>query len=385
MQPAPGAAAARPASGAPLVAGPVGYPATVPFDSTPRPGRRHLLTAGLGALTLPLLGACAQEQPPKPTGTPRVSAAPSSESPAPSGSPKPSGSEEPSAGPTSPSIKVSKDLDAIKVTGKPNTEPKVDVPAPWAVDKTRVKVLDPGKGAEITEDAPVTLQYHGVNARSGDMFDSSWVSNKGEPVTFSLDGVIPGFRKGLVGQRAGSRVLVAIPGKDGYDPQGNPPQIMPGDTLVFVIDIIATVLDGPEGEVVEPRKGLPEVSDDDGAPKITMPKGEPPEDLTVQPLVKGKGAKVAETDTVHLHYRGALWDNGKVVDDNFGKDPEATPLDDSLIPGFTQGIIGQTVGSRVLLVIPPELAYPDGNKTPAVPKGATMVYVVDILFAQPAQ
>lgn len=365
----------------------------VPFDPTGRTGRRRLLTVGLGALTLPVLGACAEDQPPTPTGTPRVSAAPGSGSPSAggSGTPEASGSQDPSASP-SKSAKVSKNIDDIKVSGKAKAKPKVTVPKPWAIDRTRVKVLSPGKGAKIAKDAPVTLLYHGVNGRSGEMFDSSWVDQQqgkdlpeGQPATFSLDGVIPGFGKGLVGQRAGSRVLVAIPGKDGYDPDGQPPKIMPGDTLVFVIDIIATVMDGPEGEVVKAKSGLPKVTDDKGKPKITMPKGDAPEELQVQPLIKGKGAKVAETDTVYLHYRGALWDNGKVIDDNFGSDPESTALDTSLIPGFTQGIVDQTVGSRMLLVIPPELGYPDGNKKPAVPKGATLVYVVDILFAQAAQ
>lgn len=361
----------------------------VPFDLTGRTGRRRLLTVGLGALTLPLLGACSEEQPPQTTGTPRVSAQPGdgSASPGASGSPSASGSGKPSAAPTSASIKVSKNMNDIKVSGKPKAEPKVTIPKPWAVDKTRVKVLSKGDGATVSKTGPVSVLYHGVNARSGEMFDSSWASDKEnpQPATFSLDGVIPGFSKGLVGQQAGSRVLVAIPGKDGYDPQGRPPQILPGDTLVFVIDIVATVLEGPEGEVVKPKDGLPTVTDDKGAPKITMPKGKPPTELTIQPLVKGKGAKVAETDTVFLHYRGALWDGGKVVDDNFGKDPETTALDDTLIPGFTKGIIGQTVGSRMLLVIPPDQAYPEGNETPAVPKGATLVYVVDILFAQAAQ
>ena len=54
-----------------------------------------------------------------------------------------------------------------------------------------------------------------------------------------------------------------------------------------------------------------------------------------------------------------------------------------LIPGFVKGLTNQTVGSRVLLVIPPADAYPEGNKSsPQVEKGDTIVYVVDILFAQ---
>ena len=48
-----------------------------------------------------------------------------------------------------------------------------------------------------------------------------------------------------------------------------------------------------------------------------------------------------------------------------------------------QGLAGQPVGSRVMLIVPPSLAYPDGNAEPAIPAGATLVYVVDILYAMP--
>ena len=61
-----------------------------------------------------------------------------------------------------------------------------------------------------------------------------------------------------------------------------------------------------------------------------------------------------------------------------------SPLDGALsatIPGWQTGLVGQTVGSRVLLVVPAPQAYPSGNPRIDVKPGETMVYVVDILFA----
>lgn len=350
------------------------------FDSAGLLGRRRLLTAGLAAAAVPVVAACAPTPVPTGSGTaaPRQSAVPGA-------TPTGGGSASPSAPASSgPPVKVSKNIDDIKVEGAPNTQPKVTVPSPWAIDETKVKVLDPGNGATVPKAGPLTVQYYGVNGRTGESFDSSWVRNA-EPATFSLDGVIPGFSKGLAGQKAGSRVVIAVNSKDGYDPSGNPPQILPGDTLIFVVDILSTVLAGPDGTPVPPVEGLPTVTDAKGIPTITMPKTAPPTELKIQPLVAGKGAKVAATDTVHLHYRGALWADGSVVDDSFGQEPVTTTLGSKLIPGFTKGIIDQTVGSRVLIVIPPADGYPEGNATPAVPKGATLVYVVDILFSQAAQ
>ena len=53
-----------------------------------------------------------------------------------------------------------------------------------------------------------------------------------------------------------------------------------------------------------------------------------------------------------------------------------------LLPGMVKGLTGQTVGSRVLLVIPPADGYPDGNATPSIKPGETLVIVADVLFTQ---
>ena len=54
----------------------------------------------------------------------------------------------------------------------------------------------------------------------------------------------------------------------------------------------------------------------------------------------------------------------------------------SVIPGWKKGLIGQTVGSRVMLIVPPADAYPNGSTNPPVKKGETLIYVIDILSAQ---
>ena len=93
----------------------------------------------------------------------------------------------------------------------------------------------------------MSVNYYGVNGRTGKKFDESF--SRGQAVTFSLAQVVPGFSKGLTGQKQGSRVLIAMPGSDGYDASGGSPQagIEVGDTLIFVVDIEATTLSGPEG------------------------------------------------------------------------------------------------------------------------------------------
>ena len=267
------------------------------------------------------------------------------------------------------------------MTGSYGDTPKVKVDTPWAIDKTRAKVLDASNGPVISEGQSVQVNYYGVNGRTGKKFDESF--STGQPVAFSLAQVVPGFSKGLTGQHKGSRVVIAMPGQDGYDPMGGNPQagIEVGDTLIFVVDVVDVQLAGPEGTSVQPKAGLPTVTDKDGRPEITIPESEPPSTLQVQPLIKGKGQKVGANDTITFNYRWVRWSDGKVLEETYGSEPAVSPLS-GLLPGMVKGLTDQTVGSRVLLVIPPADGYPDGNATPSIKPGETLVMVVDLLFTQ---
>lgn len=295
----------------------------------------------------------------------------------------PSASATPTASPSA-TVKVQDSLDAITVTGKQLKKPTVKVKTPFAIDKTRVEVLDQGAGNKALADGSVTIHYYGVDGRTGKSFDESY--SKGTPVTFSLAQVIPGFKDGLTGQRAGSRVLIAMPGSDGYDSAGGNSQagIEVGDTLIFVVDILAASMNQPEGKVVTLPAGLPQVTG--GAadkPTVTIPSGSAPEKMSSTVLIEGTGNKIAKSDAITARYVGYSWKTGKLIDDGF-----ATPTTGTLsglIPGWTSGLEGKRVGSRVLLVLPPADGFPKGSNNPPVEAGDTVVYVVDLLFSQAAQ
>jgi peptidylprolyl isomerase len=274
---------------------------------------------------------------------------------------------------------VSTNLDQVAVSGDYGKPPKVTVKAPWAINKTQTKVLKDSDGAAVQNGQSVEVDYYGVNARTGKKFDDSY--SRGETAAFNLDQVVPGFKKGLVGQKQGSRVLVAMPGADGYDASGGNPQaaIEVGDSLVFVIDVVSVQLSGPEGEKVAPKAGLPVVTDKGGKPSISVPKTAAPTTLQIQPLIKGTGKKVAATDTVTFNYRWVAWKDGRLLEDSYSGTPGSAALS-GLLPGLQKGLVNQTVGSRVLLVVPPADGYPEGNAKPKIDKGESLVFVVDILF-----
>lgn len=275
-------------------------------------------------------------------------------------------------------------LDAITVKGDVGKAPTVTGPWPGVFAKSSVKVLKAGAGATLLATDAVEVNYFGVNARTGDTFDQSF--ENGSTVTFSLDQVIQGFKQGLVGQKVGSRVLIGITGEDGYDSAGGSAGagIEVGDSLVFVVDIVSATLTGPEGTAVAPKAGLPTVVDVKGVPTVTIPKGTtPPTKTVVQPLIKGKGKAVTATDAITANYTMVSWTSGKVLSSNYADGPETGAL--SGLVSSWQGLAGQTVGSRVLLVVPAQTDYPSGSSAPPVTATDTIVYVIDILQVVPTQ
>jgi peptidylprolyl isomerase len=234
----------------------------------------------------------------------------------------------------------------------------------------------------------VTIDYLGVNGTDAKEFDTSYGKDK---ATFNLDdgSIIKGMVEGLSGVKVGSRVLIAVPPKDGYGTAGQPDAgIGPTDTLLFVIDVksASTVLKRAAGAAVKPKSGLPKVTLEKktGKPTITLPKSKAPATLVVQPLINGTGAKVIKGQTITVHYTGVIWPGGKVFDSSWAKDTPATfPIGiGKVITGWDQGLVGKKVGSQILLVIPPDKGYGVAGKPEANIKGTdTLVFVVDILDA----
>jgi peptidylprolyl isomerase len=123
------------------------------------------------------------------------------------------------------------------------------------------------------------------------------------------------------------------------------------------------------------------------APKVTIPKGvTPPTTLVTKTLIKGSGPVVTKGQYVVAQYTGVNWRTGSVFDSSWQRSLPysfkigATPS--QVIPGWDQGLVGQTVGSRVLLVVPPKDAYGSAGQSQAGIKGTdTLVFVVDIISA----
>ena len=271
----------------------------------------------------------------------------------------------------------------VKVSGDQGKKPTVSVRKNFSVDTTSTRVLREGNGAAVTKGQWLTVDYVLVNGRDAKELQNTFGTQKAD---FPVDEkrFLPGLVKGVLGKKLGSRVLIGIPPADGLGSQGQSQLGIGGtDTLLFVVDLTAArnPVTKVTGTPVPPQAGLPVVAGaDKGKPTITVPKTAAPSKLVVQQLVKGTGPVVKPGQQLQMKYTGVLWAGGKEFDSSFNRpEPFQIPIGaGQLIKGWDQGLVGQPLGSRVLLVVPPAMAY-GAKAQKGIPANSTLVFVVDLI------
>lgn len=287
------------------------------------------------------------------------------------------------------SLQAGSASDLVSATGDFGSAPTVDFPTPLKTDTTQRAVLIAGTGAPTVSGQRVAVEFSVYNGTSGELIEQT-PNDETPPAQITLnDQTLTGLRLGLTCAQEGSRVAVVVSPDDGFGPQGGNPQLglTATDSLIFVFDIVKTYLTRANGADQAPEAGLPAVVlNDEGRPGITIPAGDKPTELEIGVLKKGAGAKIREGQTATLHYTGVLWGEEKTVFDSSWENGAPVPLvaadgsttQGGVIPGFATALIGQTVGSQIVAVIPPDLAY-GATASETIPANSTLIFVVDIL------
>ena len=286
--------------------------------------------------------------------------------------PSPTASETASAEPTAADIAA---LEGVVVDGQPGLEPTLTISAPLLTSAEVTRVASEGTGVEIAEGNLVSVQLVIYTGSDGVQVQSTWDSPAFEAELNGKD-LPPALTEALIGQKAGVRVLYAEP-----QPAAGEAADEASETTVFAVDVLSTrpVPTRAEGEAVTVPEGLPTVTlDETGKPSITIPQDyTAPTELVVQPLIKGSGRAIEAGDTIHFQYSGWKLSDGTEYDSSWDGAPNVTTIGaGKVIAGWDQGLVGQTIGSQVLLVVPKSLAY-EGTTSDLADED--LVFVVDLL------
>ena len=120
------------------------------------------------------------------------------------------------------------------------TKPEIDFPGDVAPADLVIEDLALGEGPEAKAGDSISAHYVGVSHATGEEFDASW--NRGSPLEFRLGvgQVIKGWDLGIVGMKVGGRRKLTIPPDLAYGDRGAGGAIKPGETLIFVVDLVDT-------------------------------------------------------------------------------------------------------------------------------------------------
>lgn len=269
---------------------------------------------------------------------------------------------------------------AVSVTGKFGAEPdKVEFAAPLTVDDVQVSVLEKGKGDPLVAGDYISFAFNAFSAETGKPLGTAGYK-PGEMLPTQISAAT-GLGQLLGCSAPGTRIVATFPATEATE------STPAAAAEVYVIDLLSVVPTAASGEPQEPLPGMPTVTTgDDGAPKIAIPDADPPTKTEVATLKKGDGPEVRSGDTVLIQFRGMRWSTGKLFDggDTWASGTPYSAQTTGFVKGFQKALDGHTVGSQVLVVIPPADGYGEGKINDADLKGETLVFVVDILGVQHA-
>ncbi len=259
-------------------------------------------------------------------------------------------------------------VDVVEVSGEFGASPELTYSTPLDVPESESQVVWAGDGPTVAVGDTVLLDIYAQNALDGSQIKSTFFDL---PEIFEVtpEALGENLYEAVLGQQAGARLLLLDDGGEDFP-------------IVLVLDVLAG---RAAGEPREAEEGFPTVKlADTGEPRVKIPKAlrkTSPDELMVRALVRGSGRQVKEGQTVIVQYKAVSWSDGKVIDSTWEelRTPFTTIVGDSgPIPAWDEALIEQSVGSQILMVAPPELAYEGSSQAWA---DDAIVFVIDILYA----
>ena len=251
-----------------------------------------------------------------------------------------------------------------------SVKPLVTIPPSSPPTELLIEDLVVGSGSPVGVGDFLVMDYVGVSYSTGLQFDASW--DRGSPFPFELGAgrVIQGWDQGIVGMSVGGRRSLTIPPELAYGENGSGSgSIGPNETLVFVVDLIASV----PANLEKPTEELTSESSTE---------------LETNDISEGSGAIVQPGNVVYIHYVGVSASTGEQFDSSWdrGRSEFIGYISGAgnVIEGLDQGLLGMQVGGRRTVVIPPDLAYGEnGAGDGLIAPNETLIFTVDLLGTHP--
>ncbi|MFV2195399.1 FKBP-type peptidyl-prolyl cis-trans isomerase [Nocardiopsis sp. LOL_012] len=286
------------------------------------------------------------------------------------------------------------------VTGEVGEEPEITFPDEELPDEEISGVVATGEGeGELVraDDLLVAnvVQYEWTGPGEGEPVEGQSSYETGAPDLVRMNQMPEYITDVLLSQSVGSRAVYVFPPLSEQEvaqaeAQG---QQVPEGASVLVVDVMQRFGQGqtvPGEQTTDGGGDLPTVTQEDAAaPVIEIPDTDPPEELEAVPLIEGSGPEVEEGQQFIAQYTGIRWEaeedgTHEPFDSTWsrgGEPSDFTIAEGAVIDGWVEGIVGQRVGSRLLVVIPGDLAYGETAEEAGGGPAGTLVFVVDLLGA----
>ena len=279
-------------------------------------------------------------------------------------------------------------LHGITISGDVGKAPEVKWNGKLDVKKTETTVVTEGDGDEVKEGDQVSANIWIGNGYSQEQAYSTY-DEGGKPEQFTAGNDLnPVFKDAILGHKVGSRVAVTTTATEAFGESGNSQMgIAPDDSVLMIVDImdIVVVLDGPQGAEQKAPSWAPGVIEDGGKVTGLDFTGTPKPDgkLRSAALIQGDGDKVEKGQTITVNYLGQVYKAKKPFDESYSREPASFAIGvGQVVSGWDKTLVGATVGSRMILAIPPAEGYgKEGNSQAGIKGTDTLYFVVDILGA----
>jgi len=260
--------------------------------------------------------------------------------------------------------------DSIKVKGAFGKAVTKDFDAPVKANGLERTIIDKGDGAATVKGDELNVEITAFLGATG----KALAATAAAKLKVGDAGLPAAFDAGISCVPIGSRVAVTVSAKDIYGDSGNTQLgIKATDTLVIVTDVVSKV---PQLKPAAWPDAPTVTFDKNGKPKVTLT-GKPEKDLRLKVLREGKGAVVKNGDTVTVNYQGTSWDKKNIFDQSYGKTPQSFATN-AVVAGFGAALVGQKVGTRLIVTIPPKYGYGEGKINSKDLVGQTLVFVIEI-------